>query len=76
MEQWLVRKTACKEVAAAKKRDRARQEALLMETLAEEDDTEKMQSEEKEARSKAVREAVANPPCAFCGKVSFETCTN
>ena len=33
-------------------------------------------AEEEEARSKAAREAVTNPPCAFCGKASFETCTN
>ena len=31
---------------------------------------------EEEARSKAAREAVTNPPCAFCGTASFETCTN
>ena len=33
-------------------------------------------AEEEEARSKAARVAVTNPPCAFCGKASFETCTN
>ena len=30
----------------------------------------------EEARNKAAREAVTNPPCAFCGEASFETCTN
>ena len=33
-------------------------------------------AEEEEARSKAAREAATNLPCAFCGKASFETCTN
>jgi hypothetical protein len=32
-------------------------------------------AKQEEARSKAAREAVTNPPCAFCGKVSFETCS-
>ena len=32
--------------------------------------------QQEEARVKAASEAVANPPCAFCGKSSFETCTN
>ena len=59
--------------ATAKKEERARQEALLtMETLAEREDTEKKQEEEQDATIKAV----TNPPCAFCGKASFETCTN
>jgi hypothetical protein len=55
LEHWSVHKTACKEVAALKKKKLA---------------------EEEEARSKAARLVVTNPPCAFCGKASFETCTN
>ena len=79
MEHWAQHKKPCKEAAAATatKKERARQEALLMDTFAEkEDSTETKQAEEEEARIKAAREAVTNPPCAFCGKVSFETCTN
>ena len=38
--------------------------------------TKKKIAEEEEARSKAAREAVTNPPCAACGKASLETCTD
>ena len=50
---------------------------MLTETLAEKEDMEKRQAEEEDARNKAAREAVTNPPpCAACGKAFFETCTN
>ena len=75
MSHWKEHKKPCKEVAALKKEERARQEALLMEVLADVGEEEE-EEEEEEARSKAAREAVTNPPCAFCGKASFETCTN
>ena len=38
--------------------------------------TKKKLTDKEEAEAKAAREAVTNPPCAFCGKTSFETCTN
>ena len=36
----------------------------------------RLAEEEDASRIKAAREAVTNPPCAFCGMASFETCTN